>query len=299
MRSNSLKTELPLHLMVLPGLLIIAVYQYGPMFGIVMAFQDYIPVNGFIKSEWVGLDNFRFMLSMPDTAVVFWNTVKIALMKIIANLIVPLSVALLINDISSKWFRRGVQTSIYLPHFLSWVIVGGILIDILSPSHGIVNGFLSWLGIEPVYFLGDNFWFRIVLVVSNEWKEFGFSSIIYLAALSGVNPSLYEAAEIDGAGKWRQLWHITLPGIRPIVVLLVTLSLGNVLNAGFEQVLILYSPQVYASGDVIDTMVYRMGLEDMQYSFAASIGLIKSVLALVLISLSYWLAYRLVNYRIF
>lgn len=299
MRSNSLKTELPLHLMVLPGLLIIAVYQYGPMFGIVMAFQDYIPVNGFIKSEWVGLDNFRFMLSMPDTAVVFWNTVKIALMKILANLIVPLSVALLINDISSKWFRRGVQTSIYLPHFLSWVIVGGILIDILSPSHGIVNGFLSWLGIEPVYFLGDNFWFRIVLVVSNEWKEFGFSSIIYLAALSGVNPSLYEAAEIDGAGKWRQLWHITLPGIRPIVVLLVTLSLGNVLNAGFEQVLILYSPQVYASGDVIDTMVYRMGLEDMQYSFAASIGLIKSVLALVLISLSYWLAYRLVNYRIF
>lgn len=299
MRSNSLKTELPLHLMVLPGLLIIAVYQYGPMFGIVMAFQDYIPVNGFTKSEWIGLDNFRFMLSLPDTAVVFWNTVLIAVMKIIANLVVPLSVALLINDIGSKWFRRGVQTSIYLPHFLSWVIVGGILIDILSPSHGLVNGFLSWFGIEPVYFLGDNFWFRIVLVVSNEWKEFGFSSIIYLAALSGINPSLYEAAEIDGAGKWRQLWHITLPGIRPIVILLITLSLGNVLNAGFEQVLILYSPQVYASGDVIDTMVYRMGLEDMQYSLAASVGLIKSVLALVLISLSYWLAYRLVNYRIF
>lgn len=299
MRAKSLKTELPLHLMVLPGLLLVAVYQYGPMFGIVMAFQDYFPVTGFLKSAWVGLDNFRFMFSLPDTAAVFWNTVAIAVMKIAANLIVPLSVALLINDIGSAWFRRGVQTSIYLPHFLSWVIVGGILIDILSPSHGIVNGFLSWFGAEPVYFLGDNFWFRIVLVVSNEWKEFGFSSIIYLAALAGVNPSLYEAAEIDGAGKWRQLWHITLPGIRPIVVLLMTLSLGNVLNAGFEQVLILYSPQVYASGDVIDTMVYRMGLEDMQYSLAASVGLIKSVLALGLISLSYWLAYRLVNYRIF
>ena len=299
MRIKSLKKELPLHLMVLPGLLIILIYSYGPMFGIIMAFQDYVPVFGFTKSDWVGFDNFRFMLSLPDTSTVFWNTVIIAVLKIIANIVVPLTVALLINDISSKWFRRGLQTSIYLPHFLSWVIVGGILIDILSPSHGIVNGFIQWLGLEPVYFLGDNFWFRVVLVVSNEWKEFGFSSIIYLAALSGVNPSLYEAAEIDGAGKWKQLWHITLPGIRPIIVLLMTLSLGNVLNAGFEQVLILYSPQVYASGDVIDTMVYRMGLEDMQYSLAASIGLIKSALSLILISLSYWLAYRLVNYRIF
>lgn len=299
MRINNWKAQLPLHLMVLPGLLIIAIYQYGPMFGIIMAFQDYNPVAGFLQSAWVGLDNFRFMLSLPDTANVFWNTVKIAVMNIIGNLLVPLSVALLINDVGKKWFRRGVQTSIYLPHFLSWVIVGGILIDILSPSQGIVNDVLAWLGIESIYFLGDNSWFPFVLVMANVWKEFGFSSIIYLAALAGVNPSLYEAAEIDGAGRWRQLWHITLPGIRPIVVLLMTLSLGNVLNAGFEQVLILYSPQVYASGDVIDTMVYRLGLEDMQYSLAASVGLVKSVLALVLISLSYWLAYRLVNYRIF
>lgn len=299
MRVKNWKHQLPLHLMVLPGLLIIAIYQYGPMFGIIMAFQDYNPVTGFLQSAWVGLDNFRFMLSLPDTANVFWNTVKIAVMNIIGNLLVPLSVALLINDVGKKWFRRGVQTSIYLPHFLSWVIVGGILIDILSPSQGLVNDFLGWLGIESIYFLGDNFWFPFVLVIANVWKEFGFSSIIYLAALAGVNPSLYEAAEIDGAGRWRQLWHITLPGIRPIVVLLMTLSLGNVLNAGFEQVLILYSPQVYASGDVIDTMVYRLGLEDMQYSLAASVGLVKSVLALVLISLSYWLAYRLVNYRIF
>lgn len=299
MRINNWKAQLPLHLMVLPGLLIIAIYQYGPMFGIIMAFQDYNPVAGFLQSAWVGLDNFRFMLSLPDTANVFWNTVKIAVMNIIGNLLVPLSVALLINDVGKKWFRRGVQTSIYLPHFLSWVIVGGILIDILSPSQGIVNDVLAWLGIESIYFLGDNSWFPFVLVMANVWKKFGFSSIIYLAALAGVNPSLYEAAEIDGAGRWRQLWHITLPGIRPIVVLLMTLSLGNVLNAGFEQVLILYSPQVYASGDVIDTMVYRLGLEDMQYSLAASVGLVKSVLALVLISLSYWLAYRLVNYRIF
>jgi putative aldouronate transport system permease protein len=247
----------------------------------------------------VGLDNFSFLLSLPDTKRVFWNTLVIATLKIIVGLIVPLVVSLLLNEVRKEAFKRSVQTLVYLPHFLSWVIIGGIMIDILSPSQGIVNKLLVFFGMEPVYFLGDSRWFRYVLVLSNEWKEFGFSTIIYLAALAGINPSLYEAAAMDGAGRLRQTWHITLPGMRAIIILLMTLSLGNVLNAGFEQVFVLYSPQVYDTGDIIDTMVYRTGLVQAQYSLASAIGLMKSAISLLLIAASYFLAYRFANYRIF
>ncbi|TMV51874.1 sugar ABC transporter permease [Paenibacillus mesophilus] len=294
-----LKSEWPLHLMLLPGLAIILVYSYGPMAGIVMAFQNFVPVFGFWKSEWVGFDNFTYVFSLPDTMKVVWNTVAIALMKITAGLIAPIVTALLLNEVRVKWFKRSVQTLVYMPHFLSWIIVGGILINILSPTQGIVNEVLSWFGASPVYFLGDNHWFRFVLVISNEWKEFGFATIVYLAALTSIDPSLYEAAVVDGAARCRQTWHITLPGMRPVIVLMATLSLGSVLNAGFDQVFVLYSPQVYETGDIIDTMVYRMGLQQMQYSVATAVGLFKSVVSLLLISVSYWLAYRFANYRIF
>lgn len=294
-----LKSEWPFHLMLVPGLAIILVYSYGPMAGIAMAFQNFVPVFGIWKSEWVGFDNFAYVFSLPDTMKVVWNTISIAMMKIVAGLIAPIVTALLLNEISQKWFKRSVQTLVYMPHFLSWIIVGGILINILSPTQGIVNEVLSWFGVEPVYFLGDNRWFRFVLVVSNEWKEFGFATIVYLAALTSIDPSLYEAAVVDGAARWRQTWHITLPGMLPVIVLMATLSLGSVLNAGFDQVFVLYSPQVYETGDIIDTMVYRMGLLQMQYSVATAVGLFKSVVSLLLISVSYWLAYRFANYRIF
>ncbi len=292
-------TNLPLHLMILPGLILVLIYNYIPMFGITIAFQKYIPAKGFLNSDWVGLKNFIFIWNIPDTREVFWNTVFIASMKIISGLIAPLLVALLINEIANKFFKRSIQTLIYLPHFLSWVILGGILIDILSPTNGIVNSLLGLFGIQPIYFLGDNQWFPYVLVLSNEWKEFGFSTIIYLAALTGINPTFYEAAIVDGANRLKQTWHITLPGMRPIIILLATLSLGNVLNAGFEQVFNLYSPQVYQSGDIIDTYVYRMGLLDAQYGPATAVGLFKSVISTVFISTAYFLAYRLANYRIF
>ncbi|MDF2671095.1 MAG: protein lplB [Paenibacillus sp.] len=285
--------------MILPGLVFIIIYEYIPMLGIVMAFQNYIPALGITGSKWVGLDNFEYVFSLPDTTTVFMNTLIIAVMKIIAGLIVPITTALLLNEVRARLFKRAVQTMIYLPHFLSWVILSGILIDILSPSQGLVNQLLTWVGLEPVYFLGDNRWFRTVMVVTNEWKEFGFSTIVYLAALTSINPALYEAAVIDGAGRLRQTWHITLPGMRPIIVLLVTLSLGKVLNAGFDQIYNLISPQVYETGDIIDTMVYRVGLIEAQYSFATAVGLLKSVISLILISVSYWLAYRFANYRIF
>ncbi|GAA3408766.1 ABC transporter permease [Paenibacillus hodogayensis] len=291
--------ELPLHLMILPGAILVFIYHYVPMGGLVMAFQKYIPTRGILGSEWVGLRNFTYVFSLPSTLEVFRNTLFIAVLKIIAGLIAPIGTALLLNEIGKAAFKRTVQTLVYLPHFLSWTILAGILIDILSPGQGIVNKVLGVVGIDPIFFLGDNKWFPYTIVVSNEWKEFGFSTIVYLAALSGVDPSLYESAVIDGAGRWKQTWHITLPGIRPVIVLLTTLSLGQILNAGFEQVFNLYSPYVYESGDIIDTMVYRMGLENAQYSLATAVGLLKSVVSLVMISISYLLAYRLANYRIF
>ncbi|TLS53235.1 sugar ABC transporter permease [Paenibacillus antri] len=289
----------PLHLMLLPGVLLVLVFSYGPLFGIVIAFQRFLPAKGFFDSQWIGLDNFRYVLDLPDSSRILWNTVIIAFFKIVVGFIVPVVVSLLLNEVRKEMFKRSIQTMIYLPHFLSWIILGGILIDILSPSSGIVNQFLVWFGIEPIYFLGDNAWFRPVLVLSDVWKEFGFNTIVYLAALTSINPSLYEAAIVDGAGRWKQTLHITLPGMMPIIVLTLTLSLGNVLNAGFDQVFNLYSPQVYETGDIIDTFVYRIGLVDAQYGVATAVGLFKSVVSLVFISASYYLAYRLANYRIF
>jgi len=270
------------------------------MIGIIIAFQRFIPARGlFGPQEWVGLGNFRYMLTLPDTYKILRNTIFIAGMKIISGLSVPIIIALLLNEVRREWFKRSVQTIIYLPHFLSWVIFAGILIDILSPSEGIVNKILESVGIRPIYFLGDPKWFPYTMVITDLWKNFGFSTIVYLAALTNISPTLYEAAEIDGANRWQQTWYITLPGMRPIIVLLATLSLGSILNAGFEQIFNLYSPQVYDTGDIIDTFVYRIGLIQAQYGLATAVGLFKSVVSFILISFSYYLAYRFADYRIF
>jgi len=296
---KKIKRQLPLHIMLLPGIMLLLVFSYAPMIGITISFQNFVPTRGLFGSEWIGFDNFRYAFELPDFRIVLRNTVFISTMKIVAGTFAALITALLLNEIGKMWFKRGIQTLIYLPHFLSWVILGGILIDILSPSSGIIGQLLSAFGIEPVFFLGSNAWFPYVVVISDVWKEFGFSTIVYLAAITSINPTLYEAARIDGANRLRQTWHVTLPGMRPIIVLLATLSLGNVLNAGFDQIFNLYSPAVYESGDIIDTMVYRMGLVDFQYGLATAIGLFKSVISFLLISTSYWLAYRFANYRIF
>ncbi|MCU6798249.1 MULTISPECIES: sugar ABC transporter permease [Paenibacillus] len=293
------RLQLPLHLMIIPGLLLVLIFSYGPMLGIIIAFQKFNPAKGIMGSPLVGFDNFVYVMKLPSFYQVIWNTIYIAVMKIIAGLIVPLTVAVLLNEMRREFVKRMVQTLVYLPHFLSWVILSGVLVDILSPSSGIVNQGLQWLGIEPIFFMADNHWFPFTLVLSNEWKEFGFSSIIYLAAITSINPSLYEAAVIDGANRWKQTWHVTLPGMAPIIVLMVTLSIGNVLNAGFEQVFNLYSPVVYESGDIIDTFVYRIGIVDAQYGVATAIGLFKSVVSFILLSTSYLMAYRFANYRIF
>lgn len=293
------RREWALHLLLVPGVLAAFIFSYVPMAGIVIAFQKYIPNKGIFHSPWVGWDNFTFMFQYPDIGQIMYNTIFIAVMKIIAGLLVPITISLLLNEIRRETFKRFVQTMIYLPHFLSWVLLGGILIDLLSPSQGIINQMLGWVGIKPIFFLGSNTWFPYTLVLSDVWKEFGFSTIVYLAALTSINPSLYEAAEMDGANRWRQTWHITLPGMLPIIVLLSTLSIGNILNAGFEQIFNLYSPIVYESGDIIDTFVYRLTFEKVQYGLATAVGLLKSIVALILISVSYTLAYRFAGYRIF
>lgn len=292
-------SKLPLHLMILPGVLCVLVFHYIPMFGIVMAFQKFVPAKGFLGSAWVGLDNFRYIFAMPNMGRVIFNTVFIAVMKIVANLVIPITFSLLLNEIRKDRFKRSIQTIIYFPHFLSWVILGGIVVDVMSPSSGIVNQFLGLFGIKPIYFLGDDSWFPFTLVITDVWKNFGYNTIVYLAALTGIDPTLYEAAEVDGANRWRQTLHVTLPGILPIVTLMAVLSLGNILNAGFDQVFNLYSPSVYRTGDIIDTLVYRIGLVQAQFSVATAIGLFKSAIAFCLIVVSQRLAYRYAGYRVF
>lgn len=291
--------NIPLHLMILPALIVIIIFSYIPMAGLVIAFQNFSPISGFKNMNWTGLENFRYLFELPGFGQVVWNTVFISVMKIIAGLTVPVIAALLLNEVRVNGFKRSIQTIIYMPHFFSWVILGGIIVDVLSPSSGIVNMLLKALGMQPIQFLADNSWFPYVLVITDQWKEFGFGTIIYLAALTSIDSSLYEAAVIDGAGRWKQTWHITLPGIRQIMILMLTLSLGNVLNGGFDQVFNLYNPLVYESGDILDTMIYRIGLQDAQYSVSTALGLIKSVVSFVFIGLGYYLAYRFAKYRIF
>ncbi|MZQ85481.1 ABC transporter permease subunit [Paenibacillus sp. 5J-6] len=292
--------ELPLHLMMLPGLVLIVLFSYVPMAGIVIAFQKFIPAKGlFGDQRWVGLDNFRYVMNLPSFNQVLWNTLFISSLKLILGLIVPIIFAILLNELKNEVIKRSVQTTIYLPYFLSWVVLGGILIDILSPSSGIVNQLLGAFGLNKIFFLGDNSWFPFTLVSSDIWKNFGYGTIVYLAAITGIDPGLYESATIDGANRWHKVWHITLPGMRMVIVLLSVLSLGQLLNAGFDQVFNLYSPQVYESGDILDTFVYRIGLLDAQYGVATAVGLFKSLVSLILISSSYFVAYRFAKYRIF
>lgn len=295
-----LKKELPLHLMMIPGLIVIAIFSYMPMAGLVIAFQKFIPAKGmFGDQQWIGLDNFRYLLKLPNFRSVVWNTVYIAGAKIILGLIVPIIVSLLLNELRNKRLKKYVQTAIYLPHFLSWVVLGGIFIDILSPSDGIVNRLIVALGGKPIFFLGSNDWFPFTLIMTETWKSFGYGTIVYLAAITSIDPTLYEAARVDGAGRFRRIWHVTLPGMMNVIVLMALLNIGNILNAGFDQVFNMYSAPVYQSGDIIDTFVYRIGMLDAQFGVATAVGLFKSVISMFFLSISYWLAYKIADYRIF
>ncbi|WP_409342362.1 ABC transporter permease [Paenibacillus sp. MBLB4367] len=288
------------HFMLLPAVVLALLFHYLPMLGVVIAFQEYKPYLGFSGSDWVGLKHFHAIFERADSVQVIWNTLLIASLKIGFMVVVPVAFALLLNEVRKMAFKRVVQTLVYLPHFLSWVILSAILVDLLSPEGGLINRVLhNWFGLEPIFFLGKGDWFRFTLVTSEVWKEFGFSTIIYLASLAGINPELYEAAEVDGASRWKQTMHITLPGLVPIMTVCATLSLSSILSAGFDQVYNLYNPLVYDKGDIIDTYVYRVGILSQKLSFATAIGLFKSVVSCILILAVYRLALKTANYRIF
>jgi putative aldouronate transport system permease protein len=299
-KSAKLKRETPLHLMMVPSVVALFIFSYIPMAGIVIAFQNFNPAKGlFGGNPFIGLQNFSYIFTLPSIWRVFFNTLGIAVAKIIIGTLVPIIVALMLNECRAIIFKRTIQTTIYFPYFISWIIIGGILIDILSPTTGIVNEFIKLFGKEPIYFLGDNTYFPITLVVSDVWRNFGYNSVVYLAAITGIDMALYEAAAIDGAGRWKQTLHVTLPGMSTIIILMIVLNMGNLLNAGFEQVFNLYSPQVYESGDIIDTMVYRLGLEQAKFGPSTAVGLLKSVISFTLISSSYYIAYKKFDYKIF
>ena len=284
--------------MLIPAVVVSFIFCYIPMYGLIIAFQDYQPVYGFWGSEFVGLKWFETIFRMPDFGQIFFNTFYIAVLKIIFNQLMAIAFALLLNEVRNKHFKRAIQTVSYLPYFLSWVIIGGVFITILS-TDGVVNGILERLGLGSIFFLGSNSWFRATLVVTDVWKNFGWNSILYMAALAGINEDLYESAVVDGANRWKQTLHVTLPGISATIILLNCLNLGGVLNAGFEQILVLYNPAVYQTGDILDTFVYRSGLIDAQFSLATAIGLMKSVLGFALMMISYKMAEKFANYQIF
>ncbi|MGI2293753.1 ABC transporter permease [Paenibacillus sp. GXUN7292] len=286
------------HMMLFPGIVLLIIFSTIPLFGVMIAFQDFNIGQGIKNSPWIGLENFTYLFQIKDSRVIFFNTVFIATGKIVAGLVVPVIFAVLLNELRNAIFKRWVQTIVYLPHFISWVILAGVLIEMLSMD-GIINGAIEAMGGKKIMFLASNDWFPWIIIGSDTWKDFGFGAIIYLAALAGIDPTLYEAAEIDGASRFQKIRYITMPSLLPTIILLATLSIGNILNAGFDQIFNLYNPLVYPSGDVIDTYVYRVGLVQAQYGFATAVGLLKSVIGFVLIIVSYRLAYQFANYRIF
>jgi len=295
---RNLARQWPLHLMLLPAIIIVLIFSYIPLYGLVIAFQKYNPAMGF-ASPWIGLGNFKTLFSQPNFVRTIWNTFYIAIFKIIGGIIVPVFFSLLLNEIGSRFFKRTFQTIIYIPNFLSWVIMAGIMIDILSPT-GIVNVALGGVfGIKPINFLGSPPIFPWTMIFSDIWKTFGFGTVIYLATLTGIDPGLYEASMVDGAKRWKQTLHITLPLMLPIIMLMAILALGNVLNAGFDQIYNLQSPVVYNTGDIIDTYVYRFGIQKAQYSLGTAVGMFKAVISGVLIASSYYLADRFAGYRVF
>ena len=298
--AQRLKQSAPFYLMLLPGMVLLFIFNYLPLYGWKIAFQKFIPAKGlFGDQKWVGLYWFQYISNYPDFIRALRNTLMISLGKLALGILIAILFSILINEIRNSRLKRTVQTIVYLPHFLSWIILSGVLIDILSPSTGIVNKLIMAFGGQPAFFLGDNRFFQGTMIVTDIWKEFGFNTIVYLAAITSIDPSLYESAVMDGANRLQQIIHITLPGMLPIIMLMLLLNIGSVMNANFDQIFNLYSPTVYKTGDVLDTLVYRIGLVNANYSLSTAIGIFKSMVSMLLVGTSYYSAYKFAGYRIF
>lgn len=272
--------------MVWPGIIFVAIFSYIPMYGVIMAFQQYDIFNGILQSPWVGWMNFKMFFQAPEFWNVMRNTLVISLLKLIITFPAPILLALMLNEVGHMGFKRFIQTVSYLPYFLSWVIVSGFVFSLLSVDNGTVNYLLERFNLihEPVNFLAIPEYFWSILVSVNVWKEVGFGSIVYLAAIAGVDPTLYEAASIDGASRFRQIYLITLPSIAPVIIIFMILAIGNLLSAGFEDILLLATnPVLRPYSDVIDTYVYRVGILNARFSYATAVGLFKAVISVILL----------------
>lgn len=299
-RANSSKWKLAMrnldyYLLLIPGLIFLLIFKYTPMYGVVIAFQDFNIFEGIGGSDWVGFEQFQKLIHSEEFAQVFTNTLLISVYKIVLLFPIPILIALILNEVRVMVFKRTIQTIIYLPHFLSWVIISGLFITILSPSGGLINNIIQWFGGEPISFFMSNSYFRSVVVFTAGWKEVGWNAIVFIAAISGIDQEQYEAASIDGAGRIRKMLYISLPGILPTIVLMFILRLGNVLEAGTEQILTMYNPVVYQTGDVIGTFVYRVGLGKMDYSFSTAVGLFNSVVGFILVISGNYISKKLLN----
>nr|WP_242969541.1 ABC transporter permease subunit [Anaeromassilibacillus sp. An200] len=272
-----------MYLMLVPAIAFYVIFCYVPMYGATMAFKDFNPMMGIWDSPWVGFEHFEQLFALDKFYSVLWNTISISVIRLIFGFPFPIIVALMLNEVRSKKLKQGIQTAIYIPNFISWVVLGGIMVNLLSTDSGIVNGIIKAFGFEPIGFLADDRYFVGTMVVSMIWKTFGYNTIIYLAALTAVDPQLYEAATVDGAGRWKQLFHITLPCIMSTIVVMFIMRIGSLMQAGFEQIFVLYNPGVYGVADIIDTYVYRIGLQEGKFELAAAVGLFKSVINFVLI----------------
>lgn len=267
-----------LYSMLVPVVAFYLIFHYLPMYGVLIAFKDFYFRKGILGSPWVGLKHFEYLFTLDKFKQVFSNTVVINLYRLVFGFPAPILVSLLLNEMTARRYKRFVQTVIYLPHFISWVVISGFLLNLLSLNGGVVNALLAHIGIEPIGFLSDEKYFRSTLVFSNIWKEFGWGTLVYMAALSGISPDLYEAATVDGANRFQRMLHITLPLLVPTIVTLLILRVGQLMNTGFEQVFVMNNPAVYRVADIIDTYAYRIGLSDGRYSLASALGLFKSVI---------------------
>lgn len=288
-----------LYLLMTPSLVYFLVFKYIPLWNAQIAFKDFKPLLGVSGSPWVGLEHFRTFIESFYFDQLIVNTVVFSGAKLLLGMPIAIILALALHETWFKRFRTIVQTVVYLPHFLSWVIMFGILLMLLSPGNGLINSIIEAFGGKPIPFLTTPDWFRAVVILSDIWKETGWSTIIYLAALLSISPHLYEAATVDGATHLQRIWHISLPGILPVIVLVTLLRLGNILDAGFNQIFVLYSVPVYSVGDIIDTWVYRQGILQFQFSLATAVGLFKGVIGLVLILTANRVAKRIAQQSLF
>ncbi|NLC67390.1 MAG: sugar ABC transporter permease [Clostridiaceae bacterium] len=276
--------DIPIYLMILPALLLIILFNYIPIYGVSMAFIDFSPYRGIFRSEWLGFKNFAYFLTDDNFWRVMRNTIIINFYQLLYGFPVPVIFAIMLNELSMRKYKKFIQTVSYLPHFISWVVAAGIVSAVLSPAGGLVNNVIKGLfSMEPIYFLAKEKYFRTIIVASNIWKGFGMSAVYYLAVLSSIDPEYYEAARIDGAGRMRQIWHITLPGIKTIAIVLLILQIGNMTTIGFEQIFLLYNPMVYNVGDVISTYTYRLGIEQLRYSLTTAIGFTQSIVNFIMV----------------